>query len=281
MSYHLGMRSLLMARRAMPAHRFSDCVRHTLQGDIPTATMGAEMSLSSHHQSSLASHSERFAELMAVDINPVGQVFRLARSQTAHQRSWDAYNGSGNVVAPVFFEHLQGDISAAAAAQAPVSGHDKSAHIKARKLHEGLLNSYKTGFDRRLRSNQTPASWAGQLKEMRVSVLARILGAGGLILELCEFFETFPHAKVQEAGIRLGVHPRTLERRMRDLGITAVMLKRACMLASATSDLLSSDRPLDEIARRHGYADGAHLSKAVSLATGGISASMCRSFLAP
>lgn len=281
MSYHLGMRSLLMARRAMPSHRFSDSVQHTLRGDIPTAAMGEEMGLSAHQQLSHGSLSERFAELMAVDINPVGQVFRLARNKTAYQRSWDAYNRSGNVVAPVLFDDLQGDIGATAAGPSPLGGHNRSAQLRARKLHEGLLNSYKTSFDRRLQSNQATSSWVGQLKEMRVGVLARILGAGPLILELCEFFETFPHARVQEACIRIGVHPRTLERRMRELGITAVMLKRACMLASATSDLLSSERPLDEIARRHGYVDGAHLSKAVSVATGGISASMCRSFLAP
>jgi|GEM_PF-1810237 len=281
MSYHLAMRSLLVARRAMPANCFSDSVRYTLMGDIPAAQMSDAMSLTTHQHISSASLSERLAELMAVDINPVGQVFRLARSETAYQRSWDAYNRSGNVVAPVFFEHLQGDLSAATLAHPPQRGHDRSAQVKARRLHEGLLHGYKTSFDMRLKSNQARTSWAGQVAEMRVSVLARIMGVGQLVLELCEFFETFPHAKVQEACIRIGVHPRTLERRLRDLGITAVMLKRACMLASATSQILSTDRPMDDIARRHGYVDGAHLSKAVSMATGGISASMCRSFVAP
>jgi len=282
MSYHLAMRSLLIARRAVPAHRFSDCVHHTLVGDLPTEAMAREIRHTAHQSLSARALSERMAELMAVDLNPVGQVFRLARSEAVHQRIWDAYNRSGNVVAPVYFE----DLSDGPQAPAPgplslLSGLDRSAQVKAQDLHAHLLNSYKTSFEGRRRSNRAEAAWGGQLAEMRVSVLARILGAGPLVLELCEVFEAFPRAKVQEACARLGVHPRALERRMRELGITAMMLKRACMLTSATRHLLSTQQPLNEIARRHGYADGAHLSKAVSLATGGISASQCRSFVAP
>src|SRR5450830_321049 len=154
MSYHLAMRSLLVARRAMPANCFSDSVRYTLMGDIPAAQMSDAMSLTTHQHISSASLSERLAELMAVDINPVGQVFRLARSETAYQRSWDAYNRSGNVVAPVFFEHLQGDLSAATLAHPPQRGHDRSAQVKARRLHEGLLHGYKTSFDMRLKATR-------------------------------------------------------------------------------------------------------------------------------
>lgn len=143
-------------------------------------------------------------------------------------------------------------------------------------VHEKLLDAYQTSLGRLLRINQNAGSWANAVEDNRVSNIARILGAGALVIELSEFFETDPLARVDDAYRALGVHPRTVERRMRELGLPTVMLKRACMLARATHDLLWSGKSFSDIARRRGYADAAHLSRVISTATGGMTPTMVR-----
>lgn len=279
MSYHLALRSLLTARRAIGGNRFADCLRHSLQGEVAAVHLRSEFHQSAHQELTVTSISDRIGELLAVDLNPVGQVMRLSRTERAYHGIWDAYNQKGNVVARVAY----GAGRRAPALYAPSSWsfhQDRSARRVEERMHEHLLESYQSVLALRLMDNtRNSRSWSDHVADARVSAVARILGAGNLVVELCQFFENFPHAKVQDACLRLGAHPRTVERRMRELGITAVMLKRACMLTSATHDILWTQRDLDDIAKRCGYTDGAHLCKTVSMATGGITPSMCRSFV--
>lgn len=279
MSYHLALRSLLTARRAIGENRFADCVRHSLMGDVSAAHLRREFHQSAHQELTVTSITDRLGELLAVDLNPVGQVMRLSRTERAYHGVWDAYNQRGNVVARVAY----GTGGRSPASHAPTSDsfhRRRSACRTEERMHEHLLESYQSVLSVRLTGNiRSSHRWLDHVADARVSAVARILGAGQLVVELCQYFEMFPHAKVQDACLRLGAHPRTVERRMREMGITAVMLKRACMLASATHDILWTQRDFDDIAKRCGYTDGAHLCKTVSMATGGITPSMCRSFV--
>lgn len=248
-------------------------------GDVSAAHLRSEMHQSAYRELTVTSISDRLGELLAVDLNPAGQVLRLSRTERAYHGLWDAYNQRGNVVARVAY----GSGRRSPASHAPSScrfHHDQSARRIEERMHERLLESYQRVTSVRLLGNvRNSRSWSDHVADARVSAVARILGAGQLVVELCQYFEMFPHAKVQDACLRLGAHPRTVERRMRELGITAVMLKRACMLTSATHDILWTQRDFDDIAKRSGYTDGAHLCKTVSMATGGITPSMCRSFV--
>lgn len=279
MSYHLALRSLLTARRAICGDRFADCVRHSLMGDVSAAHLRNELHQSTHKELTVTSISDRLGELLAVDLNPVGHVLRLSRTERAYHGLWDAYNQRGNVVARVAYGSGRRSPALHASSSCHVH-HGQGARRIEERMHERLLESYQSVTSARLLGNiRNSRSWSDHVADARVSAVARILGAGQLVVELCQFFEMFPHAKVQDACVRLGAHPRTVERRMRELGITAVMLKRVCMLTSATHDILWTQRDFDDIAKRHGYTDGAHLCKTVSMATGGITPSMCRSFV--
>lgn len=279
MSYHLALRSLLTARRAIGGDRFADCVRHSLMGDVSAAHLRSELHQSAHQELTVTSISDRLGELLAVDLNPVGQVLRLSRTERAYHGIWDAYNQRGNVVARVAY----GAVRRSPPLHAPSScsfHHGHSARRIEERMHERLLESYQSVTSARLMGNiRNSRGWSDHVADARVSTVARILGAGPLVVELCQYFEMFPHGKVQDACWRLGAHPRTVERRMRELGITAVMLKRVCMLTSATHDILWTQRDFDDIAKRCGYTDGSHLCKTVSMATGGITPLMCRSFV--
>ncbi len=103
MSYHLALRSLLTARRAIGRNRFADCLRHSLQGEVAAVHLRSEFHQSAHQELTVTSISDRIGELLAVDLNPVGQVMRLSRTERAYHGIWDAYNQKGNVVARVAY----------------------------------------------------------------------------------------------------------------------------------------------------------------------------------
>jgi len=274
MSYHLALRGLLASRCAAPRHQFADCLHHTLRGDIPATVLHNEMQLAAHQSLSVTSLSTRIAELLETDLNPLGQILRLAQKERTYHEIWHHYNRRGNVIHPTPFGKRAG------AEHTPTTGahHSRSAAAPFR-LHADMLDAYRLCLDQLQQDNQSPQSRQRQQRALKLSVLASQTRASTLVHELCEFFEAFPHTKVQDACTRLGVHPRWVERLMHEQGITAGMIKRASMLTQASVDILCTPRELSDIAQRCGYSDGAHLSKAFSQATGGIQPSQCRRWL--
>lgn len=262
MSYHLALRGLLASRCAAPRHQFVDCLHHTLRGDIPATVLHNEMQLAAHQSLSVTSLSTRIAELLETDLNPVGQMMRMARQNSTYDAIWRGYNTLGNVVHPTPYQ-----------GRAPQDAAPRS------ELHEDMLNAYRLCLGQLQQDNQSPQSRQRQQRALKLSVLASQTRASTLVHELCEFFEAFPHTKVQDACTRLGVHPRWVERLMHEQGITAGMIKRASMLTQASVDILCTPHELSDIAQRCGYSDGAHLSKAFSQATGGIQPSQCQRWL--
>lgn len=274
MSYHLAMRSLQLSCSERGVGTFVDSIEHALVGDRPAWELQQKMLKSDAQRVSLASISDRMGELLAVDLNPFGQMLRLATNDGSLKRAWDVYNDLGNVVSKVGFEGNKSHSVDLFDAQCSNSEKNNilSVHEKIRSgLHAILINQVRRNQDVRARKNR--------LETCKVSAVSRIFGAGQLILELAEFFEEFPKAKVSEACQRLSIHPRLLERRMLELGLSAVKLKRACMLSRASHEILWSNRSLSEIAVGCGYSHGAHLSHAVHCATGGMSPSTVRSFV--
>ncbi len=215
-------------------------------------------------------------QLLYTDLNPIGQAIRLAKNESTFHRLWDRYNKGGNVIARIAYSGVKDGktIDAIYRSQNQAATHEE--RMNEAGSHEKVLDAYRNALVIPLRSNQNAASWRDTLQDCRVSTVARVLTAGNLVVELSEFFESNPHARVADACRALGVHPRTVERRMHELGLPAVMLKRACMLSGATHDVLWSRDSFADVARRHGYADAAHLSRVVSIASGGLTPSMVR-----
>ena len=274
MSYHLAMRSLQLSCSQRGVGTFVDSIEHALVGDHPAMQLQQRMLGVDAQRVSLTSISDRIGELLAVDLNPFGQMLRLATNDTSFKNAWDAYNDLGNVVSKIGFEENKSyaldclDSNCSPSERMGVL----SVHEKIRSgLHAVLINQLRRNKDERVRKSS--------LEDSKVSAVSRIFGAGQLILELAEFFEEFPKAKVSEACLRLSIHPRLLERRMLELGLSAVKLKRACMLSRASHEILWSNRSLSEIAQSCGYSHGAHLSHAVHCATGGMSPSILRSIV--
>lgn len=263
MSYHLASRSLRLIERAPDVGGFADCLRFSLDGDVSSQTMQSQMCKPASHSATVSTVGQCIGELLAVDMNPIGQLVRLAKSEQVFVQTWQAYNSLGNVVAAV-----------------PYSGASDTSARSVHQNHDKLLLGYQEVLPRVVRVNADYQTWRSRLLDSRVSSIAKVLGAGSLLTDLALFFESHPRAKVSDACIELGVHPRTLERRFIEVGVTPVMYKRVCMLTMASQSVLWSDKSFKDIAEKHGYADAAHMSRAFSAATGGLSPSTLRAIAA-
>jgi AraC-like DNA-binding protein len=263
------MRSLRLSCLAPGVGTFVDCIEHSLVGDHPAVQLKQQMLAGDTLRISLTSINERMGELLAVDLNPFGQLIRFASSDLTIANAWDAYNKNGNVVSAVGFDELNAPIALKFQASKSEVRSILSTHEKIRFSYQGVLMNL-------IRKNQDKVFRARKIEDVRVSAVCRIYGVNQLVLELSEFFEEYPKAKVSDVCQRLSIHPRFLERQMHDFGISAMKIKRACMLSLATHEILWSNRNFNEIAISSGYTHGAHLSRVVFVATGGLTPSVLR-----
>ena len=80
-------------------------------------------------------------------------------------------------------------------------------------------------------------------------------------------FESEGHLSIRNVAARIGCHQRTLERRLRQHGMTAECLRQASRLIRVM-DRLSSSQSLTVIAIEEGFADSAHMTRAFQSSCG-------------
>ena len=85
--------------------------------------------------------------------------------------------------------------------------------------------------------------------------------------EVAMVFEVEGHASIGHVASRLGCHQRTLERRLRQLGVTAEALRQASRLTRSAARLSSSDS-LAAIAADEGFSDLAHMTRSFQASCG-------------
>lgn len=268
MSYQAIPRVLERLAGTAPALSFADAVAAVLQCDLPAQRVAQAVT----QLGQVPGHgavTQDLRGLLALDLGPTAQVFRRLASQQALVAMWNAYNTHGNVQAPsmlqgqgaglhcVFrFEQQQADCTLELMTQVWI------------EILQGLIQR---------QTERAPLS-APESGVTHLSDLARLMNAGHLVEDACTFFEAQPEAQVPDLAQHLALHPRTLARRLDGAGLTAQALKRACALVGASRDLLETDLSLTDIAARHGFSDGAHLTRQVRQATGGFSPSQLRRF---
>ena len=270
------MRSLQLSCLTPGVGSFVDCIEHSLAGEHPAWKLQRQMQTSDSFRLTVGSVTERLRELLAADLNPVAHAVRFATNDNTWRRTWDFYNERGNVVSKADYENSRRSESGVLVEDVQTTRAEKRIIANS---HEKVLVSMCNVLATQPQTNENSLVRMRKLEDARVSSLARIFGVGQFVAELSGFFEEFPAAKVGDACKMLSVHPRLLERRMHELGITAVKLKRACMLSRATHQILWSHRSFGEIALNCGYTHGAHLSRVVFFATGGMTPSVLRNLV--
>lgn len=275
MSYHLSVRSLRVARSCSVAGGLNETLQMILGGDTPAVALKNEIGLSCYSDITSSSISEKFSFLMAVDLNPLGQIFRLAKSGQHYKNIWDTYNRYGNVVTDLPYQKIEEDTYTKG--QLRVSFSDDSLMRRAEmRVYNLLQESFHSCSQGILSANKSDSALVEKISLMKVSSVAGIYNAKPVVQELAKYFETFPRANVADACYELGCSQRALERLMKELGLRTGTLKRACMVAGASTEIVNSQRSFAEIARRHGFHDTAHLTRSIACAAGGMAPSVLR-----
>lgn len=202
---------------------------------------------------------DRWRELTMIDLSPTGRMMWHARAQESIAHVWHAYN-----------THVELIDRARYSAQ----GFSPGGAIS--RVYALVLDAYQALFESSLTRNRREGHPPTPRTGFDLKDLARILDAPSLIRDACDFFDCFPRAKVVDLYAGIGLHPRTAERRFAAEGITALAIKRACELSSATRYVLWSEHTLAEIAARFGYTDASHLHHEFRRSTGGIPPSVYR-----
>ena len=253
MSYSLPMRVLETLHRKASDNLFHENVANVLASNVALDRKQRIMNAMEGAPPSLQSMEGPWRELACLDLSPTGLFFSQTRKYAGITEIWNAYSTYTDVLDPSVCQE---------------QGIHPTKSIS--KVHFRLLEGYGTFFDHCLNQNRRNPYPPSVRHGFTLKDVARIFNAPMLLQDACDFFLTFPRSKVSDLYTALGLHPRTGERRFAAEGISALAIKRACAISSASRYILWSDMTLAEIAAKCGYTDGAHLHHEFRRSTGGI-----------
>lgn len=275
MAYHLATRVLERVAGHKEKYLFADCVRYSLGADVPLERHVAAGHAAKPRCPTAGVMERHILELFAIDINPVVQLLRRMESIPMAVDAWNAYNEAASIYAR-WIVNTQG----ANPFRPSPKVDDPSTPYPGPCWDIGL--SILDAFMGTVKRAQDEMGKLGPQPGLTVSELARVVGPhDAMLYEASLFFEENPGSNVTRLSRDLGCSRRTVERRFRDQGLTAIELKRACALAGATRAVLWDTASLTDVALIHGYADLAHMSKEIRRATGGLGPSLLRSLTKP
>lgn len=259
MSYSLPFRALAALHRPSGAQLFQDAVHNILVSNIEIASKQRLMAQWASQTIPWSQVMAHWQDLASWDLSPTGLYWPQVSSHKGIAHIWHAYNQYSDVLDPSQYQ-----------------GHRIQPVRKVSHVHARLLEMYLTFFQTTLGHNR-PVPPATSFKQgHNLSEVARLLEASRLVRDACDYFMAFPKAKVANLYIELGINPRTAERRFAAEGLSAIKIKRASALSSASRHILWTEQSLADIATRFGYTDAAHLHHEFRRATGGIPPSVYR-----
>lgn len=253
MSYSLPMRVLESLNRKPSINLFKDNISNILVSTVSLDRKQRLMHSAEGALPSLQSLEGPWRELACLDLSPTGLFFAQNRSRESIARVWSAYSTYVEVIDP---------------SECKEQGIYPTKEVS--RVHFRMLEGYGAFFDHCLHQNRRNPYPPSVRHGFTLKDVARIFNAPMLLQDACDFFLTFPRLKVSDLYTALGLHPRTGERRFAAEGISALAIKRACAISSASRYILWSDLTLAEIAAKCGYTDGAHLHHEFRRSTGGI-----------
>ena len=259
-SYHIAPRALNLGREFSPAILFADSVRHVINGHVDADRYYRISTTSPVRALRESSLEQRMRELFTIDLNPLIAMTRQLDSELLFFKAWNTWQkytrlavstiirGHSNESFVIEWEKVSYEFDPPAARDAALCAFDiltGAARGKRGGKHEG---SGKPGR---------------RLSHIAFTLGIRDSAVGETVLCLEE------KRGLNVAGLcqSLGCHPRTLERHLKAAGLTALDLKMACAIISATN-MLWGEQSLTEIAYESGFSDQAHMTRAFRNACG-------------
>ncbi len=259
LAYHAVVHALEGRGGHSAAQRFALMVRHALSGHVPHVRY--RLAATARRREGIVPSAIESAvnEWLDLDLNPASQAIRGAGSATAAVRAFNAYNASVNLAVRTSVDQPGGR---------PV----RSLVAVVEDL-EGCRIGSVAALDRLV---SQAASAAGV---RTITSVAHRLGLDSSVgAHAAEALEEAGWMPLSELARRLGCAPRTLQRRLREDGLSAEMLRSATRLVRATSRL-AGGASLTGIAMEEGFADLPHMSRSFKAACG-MSPSLLRQMLA-
>lgn len=269
LAYHLVVNAMEGASGWTPRSRFASSVAHAINGHLPYSRYIAAGRTRQRERAGEGEIECLVRDWMATDLNPAVQMVRTVNQLAKAIRSYNTYNANAELA-----------VRTTVSSVGPRSANDSQSVTKRDLLTTDedpapcrigtlmVLDSLIGIVQRNERKHLVP-------KILSLVDIACYLGvAGSAGGEVALVFEREGYIPVTDVARKLGCHQRTLERRLREEGLTAEALRTATRLIRATSRLRSTES-LTTIALDEGFSDQAHMSRAFR-ASCGMSPSMLR-----
>jgi AraC-like DNA-binding protein len=262
LAYHTVVNALEGRSGWTPISRFAASVTHAINGHL------------SHHRYHVAGKARKRAgageaaverdvrDWLTTDLNPVVQAVRSTKDTSRVIEGYNAYNASvqlGVQTQVATLKKGQTDNTLIVVARRPVTIEEDPELCRLGTVV--VLHYLLDGVQENERRGQTGAVIS------LVDVASQLGVAHSAAAEVAQIFESEGPMPVAELARKLGCHPRTLERRLREEGITAEALRQASRLIRVTRRLQSSDS-LTAIAVEEGFSDQAHMTRSFRFSCG-------------
>lgn len=260
-AYHVVVHALEARAGWKPVSRFASMVTHVINGHLPYERYHAAGIARRRDGMTEGMVGRTVSEWLDEDANPGRQIL-------------SGLTSAGNAVA-AFNAYLQA---------APLGVRTTLSFARKRADAPGLSMQRRLGavtsdpalcriavlaaFEHALDKVRLNAARPARPPVRRLSHVALDMGVTSLAsAELATVFEQEGSITIAAAARHLGCHQRTLERRLREEGLTAETVRQAARLLDATARLRSA-ASLTTAAAEAGYADLAHMSRAFRLSCG-------------
>jgi len=259
LAYHAIVRALEATGGWTPRRQFAESVRHAVQGHVPYLRCYQGGVRAAKDRMGLDTIERLVNEQLAFDLNPLTQLPRFVPDMQELIRGYNEYTGSVNL----------GIRWTVVASDAPQPTQSRTwVSVVSREDPYACQHARFAVLQESLRRMPLPSRGSAAPALMRLSGLAGALGVqGGAACEVSQVFESEGPVPLAELARRLACHPRTLERRLREEGLTAEILRQAVRLLHAMARMRSGGN-LAAIAAEAGYADHAHMTRSFRASCG-------------
>ena len=255
LAYHTVVHALEAASNWTPQRRFASAIAHSINGHLPYERYNAAGRSRKKANTGTGEIERMVQEWLATDLNPAVQSMRSVNKTSKALRAYNAYNASANLAVRTnaAFDPALSKTSALIAKRDVLS-----VQVDPETCRVGTISALNTLMDIvafNEREKLAPKIYS-------LSDIAIHLGVShSASADVALIFEQEGYVPVGEVARMIGCHQRTLERRLREEGLTAETIRMATRLIRATKRLRSSDS-LTAIAMEVGFSDQAQMTRA-------------------
>lgn len=244
-SYHL-LSAGSGAIASAPRDVFAWCVRGVVQGLVDHGAYVRVSQQACHRPGAARQLRPRFAELAALDANPMAELVGGLPDEAAFRRCWNGYNRLAPLGVDTQLQPHDGTLRRIAHGGAADSA-----------FRRDTIAACVSG----LRARAGDPDRADGARHLAAAWQALGNPGDGVPDALAALAET-PEADLARTAARLACSPRTLQRQLTQAGLNFGLLRQAVRIGLASRQLRRGTASLTEVAHASGFFDSAHFTRA-------------------